>query len=245
LGKYLNDIKKHLKYIKPAEFEYDIHVSLKYRYVYVETPKAGCSTIKDTLQRIELDYPDLVREDLDDIHKRALSPLIKPAQTCNFDRILNNPDYFVFCFVRDPYTRLLSAYLDKIVRGFPQKVGILAAMGEDPGQLSKEITFDEFVDVVCKQDISEMDPHWRIQYYQTFQDTIKYDFIGKLENFVNDSAVVFSKITKEYEKYFRVEQRHATSSNDLMRDYYNEKIINKVNAKYKIDFENFGYEEKY
>ena len=238
---YIQETQKYLTYIKREEFEYDIHISLGHRYVYVETPKAGCSTIKDTLHRIELDYPEMARDDFEDIHRRDASPLLHPSQTYGFDRIINNTDYFVFCFVRNPFERLLSAYLDKIIKGMPGKRSILIAMGKDPGNLKEEISFEQFVDVVCDLDVSDMDPHWRIQYHQTFQDTINYDFVGRMENFSNDCKTAFGRITPDYMRYLRSEKRHATNSSERIGNYYNRKILNKVYDKYKLDFECFGY----
>ena len=203
----------------------------------------ACSTIKDTLQRMELDYPELVRDDANDLHRRDYSPLLTPSQTCGFDRLLKNPSYFVFCFVRNPYTRLLSAYLEKIVKGKHAKRNILIAMGEDPSKLSKDISFQEYVDAVCDQSVSQMDLHWRVQYYQTFQDSVDYDFIGKLENFENDCAYVFSKIREDYADYYRSERRHATNSEKLLSKFYSDDLTEKVFNKYKIDFEYFGYDK--
>lgn len=244
MEKYLKKIQKHLKHISRDEFEYDIHISLRYKYIYVETPKVGCSTIKDTLQRIELDYPELIRDDFEDIHRRGFSPLLCPSQTCDFDRLLQNPEYFSFCFVRNPYTRLLSGYLDKIVKSKSHKKNILVALDKDPEDLSKEITFQEFVDVVCDLSVSQMDPHWRMQYYQTFQDSINYDFIGRMENFENDCVKVFSRIKNNYSDYYRPEIRHATNSEDFLKKYYTTSIQKKVFDKFEIDFEHFNYDGK-
>jgi hypothetical protein len=243
MNNYFKETKKHLTYISRQEFEYDINISLKHKYIYVETPKVGCSTIKDTLQRMELEYPDLVRDDFEDIHERGCSPLLKPSQTCGLDRLLNDSNYFVFCFVRDPYSRLLSSYLDKIVKGFPQKRFILQALGDDPSDLSKEISFSQFANVVCSQSISEMNPHWRIQYYQTFQDTIEYDYIGRMETFFDDCVYVFSKIKDNYREYFRSEKRHATNSDRLLKEYYTDSIKEMVFNKYRKDFEYFGFKK--
>lgn len=243
LDNYIEEIEKYLTHIKREEFEYDINISLKYKYIYVETPKAGCSTIKDTLQRMELEYPELIRSNADCLHDRNYSPLLSPSQSCGLDRLLGNPDYFVFCFVRNPYTRLLSAYLEKIVQGKYAKTNILIAMGENPTELTKEISFQEFIDVVCHQSISQMDPHWRMQYYQTFQDSINYDFIGRLENFQNDCDYVFSKIRADYAKYYRSERRHATRSEEFLNKFYSEDLKERVFDKYKQDFEYFGYDK--
>lgn len=244
MGYYLTVISKYLKYVTREEFDYDINISLKNKYIYVETPKVGCSTIKDTLQRMEIEYPEFVRENFEDIHYRDMSPLLKPSQTLCFDRMLNNPEFFVFCFARNPYTRLLSSYLDKIVRGRPHKRSILVAMGLDSSDLSINITFREFVDVVCNMDISHMDPHWRIQYYQTFQDQINYDFIGKFESFQRDCAYVFNKLNVNYNEYFHSELRHATNSSMLLNKYYDKELRSKVFQKYLVDFEFFNYAEE-
>ena len=241
MKKYIEEIEKYLGQVSRPQFEYAINISLKHKYIYVETPKVGCSTIKDTLQRMELDYAELIRDDFEDIHVRQLSPLLTPSQTCGFDRLLNNPDYFTFCFVRDPYTRLLSAYLDKIKKATPQKSEILSCLGQDPSDTFIDITFKQFIDVVSEQNPREMNPHWRPQYYQTFQTKIDYDFIGRMENFTSDCDTVFKKIRKDYKTFYRPEQRHATNSNELLRQYYDSKLKSIVYETFKIDFEYFGY----
>jgi len=86
-----------------------------------------------------------------------------------------------------------------------------------------------------------MDPHWRIQYYQTFQDHINYDFCGKLENFDQDIKTVFSKINKNYSKYMLPIRLHSTEANNLLEQYYCPELIKKVQEKYAKDFEYFGY----
>jgi sulfotransferase famil protein len=95
---------------------YGANISLMHKYIYIETAKCGCSTIKLTLQRLELGDVNYKRDDFEEIHVREYSPLLTPRQVGSFRNLLNRPDYIKFCFVRNPYTRLLSAYLDKFVR---------------------------------------------------------------------------------------------------------------------------------
>jgi len=243
MEKYKQEIQKYVKYIGESNFEYSVNISLMNKYIYVETPKVGCSTIKNVLQRMELNYPDLVRDDFEDIHDRHYSPLISPSQTCGFDRLLHDPNFFVFSFARNPYTRLLSAYLDKIKNNRPPKKSILSAMGQSPDNIEKQIPFNEFIDVICNLDIAYMNPHWRIQYYQTMQDSIDYDFVGRMENFQEDYIYVFNKINKNYSDYYSPEIRHATNSHKLLQEYFDDKLTEKVYEKYKIDFTHFGYDK--
>ena len=243
MEKYKQEIEKYIGYIGANNFEYSVNISLMNKYIYVETPKVGCSTIKSVLQRMELNYPDLVRDDFEDIHDRHYSPLISPSQTCGFDRLLNNPQFFVFSFARNPYTRLLSAYLDKIKNNRPPKKSILKALGENPDNIEKEIPFDEFIRVICDLNIQQMNPHWRVQYYQTMHDSIEFDFVGRMENFQEDCISVFSKINGSYADYYSPEVRHATNSNALLHKYFDDKLTEKVYEKFKIDFRHFGYDK--
>lgn len=149
-----------------------------------------------------------------------------------------------FCFVRNPYSRLLSVYLDKIQRSRGQKRQVLLHMGKDPSQLNAPVSFSEFVDVVCEQPIVNMDPHWRVQYYQTFQDGITYDFIGRLESFRQDIVTVMTRINKDFGRYLSEERRNATDAAELLGKHYTEALVRKVRAKYAKDFEAFGYSDR-
>ena len=240
-AKFGREIAKYCQYIRPGMFEYAVNISHKYNYLYVETPKAGCSSIKMTLQRMELDLPDFYREDFEDIHNRNFSPLLKASQVGSFDRFLNRPNLFKFCFVRNPYTRLLSAYLEKIKSNKPQKKDILQHLGRNIQQLNTPVSFTEFVEVICEQPIANLNDHWNIQYYQTFQNAIKYDFIGKVENFDRDFAFVLNTVNKDYQKYVSKEQRHASGADERLSAYYTPALIAKVRDKYALDFEYFGY----
>lgn len=230
------------RYLTAVQFEYAANLSTRYSYLYVETPKVACSTIKLTLQRLELDDPSFNRLDFEDIHDRAFSPLLKPSQIGDFTKYIQRKDVFKFCFCRNPYTRLLSAYLDKIKGNRPQKKEILRHLGKDSSQLASEITFDTFVNVICEQPISQMDPHWRVQFMQTCQEDIQYDFIGSVENFDDDYEQVLARLTPDHEPYLTTEIRHATNSVNKLHQYYTATIRKMVLDKFRRDFDYFGYD---
>jgi hypothetical protein len=232
------------RFVPVSDFDNSIHISMKFNYIYTETPKVGCSTVKSILQRLELGDPEFYREEFEDIHERQFSPLIKPSQVGDIGRFIVQRNPFVFCFVRNPYSRLLSSYLDKIKKHGPQKKQVLLYLGRDVSQASEEILFEEFVEVVCSQNISEMNRHWRVQYYQTFQEGLNYDFVGKLESFPKDLFRSLKRVSRSYMKYVSAEQRHATGANELMAQYYSERTRAMVARKFEIDLDYFGYSTK-
>ena len=222
-------------------FNYSVHISLKYNYLFTETPKVACSTVKTVLQRMELDDPQFFREEFEDIHHRSFSPLIRPVQIANLDRLLKS-SIFKFCFVRNPYSRLLSAYLEKICGNKSQKKAILEALGKSGEDLTQSVSFSEFVQLICNQSDEEMDPHWRPQYQQPFQKGITYDFVGKLESFPEDLHDALSKINRDFAKYLGHEKRHATGAKEHLKKYYTAELIEMVKRLYRDDFEFFGYD---
>lgn len=233
------------KYVPTWDLEYLSHISLKHKYLFVETPKVACSTIKRTLQSIEYENPDFKHKDFVDVHKREYSPLLRPSQTEDYPSYVASEDVFKFCFVRNPYTRLLSAYLDKIRGEQEKKYGILLQTGRDMTDYEAEIPFHEFVHAICEQPFSAMDIHWRPQYYQTFQDSINYDLVGRFESFSTDFENVITRVMKGDSEvarsYLKNETRHATNASEMVRKFYGLRLSHKVYNKYKIDFEAFGY----
>ncbi len=241
LEKFTEEVKDYTKYVGFDNFNYSVNISLRFKYVYVETPKVACSSIKTVLQKMELSDPNLYMSEFEDIHIRNYSPLLTPLQVHGFNNLIQDDNFLKFCFVRNPYDRLLSSYLNKIRGGQPQKKKILAQLGFDPVKIDEKISFDEFVKAVVVQPISFMDPHWRIQYYQTFQDNIKYNFIGKLESFDEDFSKILEKINPDHSKYLSVEKRHATDAKSKLGEYYTEELRDLVYTKFKKDFDFFNY----
>jgi len=242
---FYDESSLYAKFTTFEEFNYSLHISLKHRYIYVETAKVACSTIKLTLQRLELENINFTRERFQDIHNREFSPLLRIQQIPNFPSFIENPSYFRFCFVRNPYTRLLAAYLNKIEGNSRlEKELILQQLGYNRRDLAISVSFAEFVAAIEAQPPSMMNNHWRHQYYSTFQDSINYQFIGRLENFNDDFSYVLERLGKGTHKYYTPEVRHQTSSASKLREYYTEDLVNKVYALYEKDFLYFGYDKE-
>jgi Sulfotransferase family len=236
------DISGLHPHLPVTDVVYAINISLRYKYIFVETPKCACTAIKMALQRLELSDPDFDRGEFEDIHDRASSPLLSARQIGSFRKLINRPEMFKFCFVRHPCTRLLSCYLDKIQRDHPQKIQILRQLGLPEHRLDVAVTFDQFVRAVAEQPVSLMNPHWRVQYYQTMQIGIKYDFIGRFEHFADDVRVLEDRISPELAVCFRPEFRNATDATTEIENYMTGDLREMIYRKFQVDFDHFGYE---
>lgn len=239
---FAKDAEKYTTGVQVETFDYSINISLQYGYLFTETPKVACSTIKTILQKMELKNPDLYWKHFEDIHNRNYSPLLKPSQLGPLDSFLKSDKLYKFCFCRNPYTRLLSAYIDKIKTNKPEKKYILQSLGKDASDMTQEISFASFIHVISQQKVINMNSHWRPQYYQTFQEAISYDYIGKIEYFETDINSILSEISSDYQKYISTEKRHSTNSNKLLNIYYTPELKKLVQQIYEIDFSYFGYE---
>lgn len=233
---------------KLEDFNYSVHVSLKYKYIFVENPKVACSTIKKTLQGMELEVSNFERDETEDLHNREFSPLLTLQQIPDFKNFFLKDDFFIFCFVRNPYTRLLSCFLDKIKNPIGDSVYkriVLKSMGRDENNTTYDISFEEFISVVEAQAPLDMDYHWRQQAYITCQESIEYDYIGHLESFTDDFFSIGGRLSSDFGQYYNLAIQHKSGANDLMAQYYTDELYERVYEIYEVDFVTFSYNQKF
>jgi hypothetical protein len=240
LKKKIKKISQLAEFMSKREADFNINISLKNNYIYFETPKAACTTIKRTLMNLELEGTGFRPEK---VHLPAFStPFIKLFQLNENEalRLLNSNRMFKFCFVRNPFERVLSCYLDKIAGNKPQKKKILKYFGND-ADIETLIDFDEFIHAVSLQSIKEMDKHWRPQFYQLFGGLIKFDYIGKVETFKDDLIAIDKYLKGKLLKNHENVLWHKTEAKRKIKDFYDDQIAKKVVNLYSVDFEHFGY----
>ena len=180
--------------------------------------------------------------------------LIDPINTHNTDigsplyqHLLKSNRVFAFTFVRNPYSRLLSAYLDKIRVGYLERQFVEAAektrslAGKTP---EEEVSFGDFVNMVATERPTEMNSHWRIQSTHLEIRNRQYDFIGRVERIDEDIRLLFNHssqletVTKSIGHHGR---EHKTDASFKLMDYYTPELTRKVYEIYRDDFEIFGY----
>ncbi|MDC0948380.1 sulfotransferase family protein [Gammaproteobacteria bacterium] len=242
---FLADASQLNPHIHPAELNYSVNYSTRYNYLYIENPKVACSSIKATLIRAEFDDETIRWPNVDELHDRSLSPLQDMRRCCGLTRVSARQAPYTFCLVRNPYTRLLSAWLDKIVGNAPPKRDLLLALGRGVRPINQTISFAEFIELIAQQTPSQMDAHWRRQYDQTSQNGFHFDTIGRFERLDEDWRTISEALQlPTFARNLVGERRHATGADEQLRQHYSTELVRKVREIYAIDFEAFDYDHE-
>jgi hypothetical protein len=239
-------IRGAVKNIPAKQLLYAIYISPRYKYVYVDNPKTGCSSLKSAL--VELEVRNL-RTDIDCydwrvLHNRDLSPMqqLTDLHTLKPLSYLIENGYQFISFVRNPYSRLLSGYRDKIRKPHYKKE-LLRLMGHPAKDLERTVTFEEFVLAIVKQHDYAMNPHWRPQTSQILYDFIEFSFLGRFEQYQENFLALFQHLgipSSEIPSPRNLNWTH-TSPNSILSEFYTPKLQDLVYRRYQKDFENFGY----
>lgn len=204
-------------------------------YIYLNNPKCACSTIKASL------WAATTGEDAPQegqTHNVAASPFSKNIAALDWAE-----GAFVFTFVRNPFTRVVSAYLDKIARGADVRAwrAFSDRHGLDP---ASGIGFDGFVEIIAAQPPSGLNPHWRPQYLNTLQPFVQPNLIGALETIGMQLPEVLARLFPG--RAARVVRRsgHSTGAGAVYRDHLRDPAtLERVRRLYRADFDLFGYSD--
>ncbi|XP_072166023.1 carbohydrate sulfotransferase 12-like [Diadema setosum] len=167
----------------------------------------------------------------------------------NFRRVL---------FVRNPYTRLLSAFRDRL-EAYPNRFlgqrrqynkviytkfeNHTAAETPDPSVPSElyNVTFRGFVDFYLS---GHIDVHWQEQ-HKICHPCLRYDFLGKVETYDADVAEVLKLIDADpkYRPYKALNPTHSDREENLSKYYatLTDDQFMKLRKKLQTDMDYFGY----
>ncbi|XP_061165972.1 carbohydrate sulfotransferase 10-like [Saccostrea echinata] len=188
-------------------------MSKSHKLIYCSIEKAGTTFWRRVLQVLDstnLDNPYQIKPL--NVNKKSQSLFREDL----FRMLAKLRTHIVFMFVRNPFKRLLSGYLDKIYTANPFYWGVIGkeirvpikqstrAMRLDQvAQLSKtvkpptkcyhNISFDEFIQYVIEAESTtyrRRDPHFMAMYDLCKPCQLQYDFIGKMETFKEDFTFI-------------------------------------------------------
>lgn len=134
-------------------------------------------------------------------------------------------EYFKFCFVRNPYDRVVSGW-NYLMETF-----------------KLNIDFDKYLEM--KNIVSENE-YWHVflSQYDTILNengVVFVDYVGKFENIENDFQIILDKIgckTILHKSVF-----YNKRQNNNYKKYYTQKALDIVNKIYEKDFIHFNYQK--
>jgi len=195
--------------------------------VYVDNPKCGSTTIKNTLKHAQANLFEArgckyrLR---DDPHK---------ADDCLRQRGLRLNDcrhrYVISC-VRNPFTRALSGFLDKVATRDPRYFPELRSRPVE--------TFEEHLLALAEYPAKRLNFHFRPQFLNLDFPNLIYDAVFYLEH-----LAVFSDFCRKVAPQLTLETYapHARASRSKLHEHYSERAVDIVRSIYAEDFRLFGY----
>lgn len=151
------------------------------------------------------------------------------------------PDFFVFSFVRNPWSRVLSCYRYMIEE--PHRRGLpMRDIFRHRGRFHREMGFEEFCLAVSMMPDGQIDVHLKSQVHLLSASDGSWmpEFVGKLENLEADFAVVAQRLRIAVPK---LPKRNATTSVGCASGgCYSHASREAIALRYKLDIETFGYE---
>ena len=229
-------LRKYFAY-KPGRINYLTHISRRHHAVFVEVPKAGCTVVKRVLQLSE--SPDAAT--VKSVHARATSPLGAPKRDgFDVDELFGGEsDWFRFTFVRNPYSRALSCYLEKIAGQRRLSDMRLPKLGLEPGQ---DVSFRRFLELLAQPGASDLDIHWTPQATLLALARVDYGFLGRFESFAEDLTRVVDLLgLRASPDLLRDRTSHTTNARSRLIEFYDDDCVDLVRTIYREDFERLGY----
>lgn len=247
-------VRHKLQHLDPQaiadRLAYGSFVSLEHKILYIETPKAACTTIKEFLRDL-CEAPPIkfvigpLRETRREmfIHVRANVPLpsLLDLDQETQRRVLTAPDFLRFGIVRDPYDRLVSAWRNKILPCEPGYEYVYRnIMGDIPPMHDKrELSFEQFLGFVeGEPDLGTCNPHWRRQTDLLLYPAIPYTHIGRLERFQDTVSLIEQHVGRDPPVTFGKSNSAGAGSGYSPID---KEMAARILRLYAADFEAFGY----
>ncbi len=181
-------------------------------------PKAANSTVTTTLARVKTGHEVASR--------RAKKLFCSPAQL-SADDVARVDQLFKFAIVRNPYSRTLSAYLDKVAR--------------DLSRSEKIRGFAHFIRSLEHGKLHS-NAHWAPQSSLLLLPRNQFDYIGKSETLDRDLNTVLQHICPNDTPAIKSTLSNATGASKKLQTYYNDDLAARVLRLYRDDFNQFDFD---
>ena len=212
-----------------------VRYSAALNLLYLNNPKCGCTTVKHAMWLASDAL--LGRKTLaGNVHDRKADPFATNVFRLSPGQRSEVAEAVVFSVVRNPFTRVLSAYVDKVANDpmvwpiFLKRFGLRPAVGK------KELSFADFLGLLAVAHDDLLDGHFRPQCRNLLLPLAKPVFVGCVENMATVEAFLEGRGIP-----FRDERMNATRAYEQLPAFYDSRTAALVRERYADDFAAFGY----
>ena len=228
--------------------DYFVHIFGQFKTIYVEVPKAASTTVLATFAEA---MSGRTFDNVDIVHKRKVTGLTGPREIGlgPFHQMVKARDFRSFTFVRNPYRRLVSCWVDKVAVTSVGRNGLvvrqLLALPEASGlklDPAQPVPFPVFVDLACASARSRLNGHWNLMSDIIPRLLLPVDFIGKVEALQSDlpKALEMAGIAGRA-KIQSMNVKRSEKQGDLLTP----ELAAKIYRGYEEDFDRFGYSREW
>ncbi|XP_063591440.1 carbohydrate sulfotransferase 10-like [Penaeus indicus] len=227
----------------------------KYRVSNCMVLKAGFTAWNALLAYV------LGRQDLIDGHQTYMMSRVLKGSTAKFSSINTSPDFTRFVVAREPLSRLLSAFRDRIDAAYetgaanrfiPLILTFTRGMGYKPtydNGTKVMPSFEEFLRYIASVAPESHDPHWRPITLQCGACYVNYTLIAHAETLNEDLGYILRETGMEKDADYTIllynSHKGRGNTSDLLENYYSTvgpPLMRKILAIYRKDFTMFGYD---
>ena len=196
-------------------------VLTSHRLLLFTTPKVGCTVLRQLARRM-MGLSDWQRANTNIPHNPKHNGLryLRDFSEKDATEMMTSNHWTRAIFLRDPHSRILSAYIDKGVKSDHVK----RKCGHQPS------SFEEFIKMECTN------PHWNPQRSNVDDKWWPYiNFVGHIETAAVDMEQLLRRVGA-WEQYgsngwgdgaifkSKATVQHATNAKSKLEEYYNEKL---------------------
>jgi hypothetical protein len=225
------------------------------KLIYNPIAKCGSSSLRSVIVALSDVSPAMKRLPLD-TYSTGLQLGDLPFDEAQ--EILHDRSYKKFAVIRNPFDRLVSAYLEKFVvnrmnlgNQFHTRPVIAHALGVSiPSQdnFSMSITFSQFIDYIVSHSPDQLDPHWCPQFLYLKNVVYKLFRLEDLEELYHDLGIhheiqgedlrhnVTRLDAEEVAQAYALTPEKMPHSNIATACFYDENIRQKVQSYFALDF---------
>ncbi|XP_033741378.1 carbohydrate sulfotransferase 9-like [Pecten maximus] len=212
------------EYVKKRFLLYDS----KSNFVFCMVQKIGCTFWRRLFHSLKYkDISDVYTINPEKVHTENL-PTLGHLNITEASRVLRSANTAMF--VRDPYERIFSAYLDKLYninRHYMEHLGRdIVKSRKKPTTLSlrcgHDVSFSELIRYLVEQKrkSQEVDEHFSPIHTHCLPCQIKYNFTGKMESFDEDVSEIMTK-TGIFQNVSGLMSRKSSISKEINSSIYN------------------------